>query len=330
MGPVVDGKYSIDAYMNCVDACYQTLKHKMNGRPLLQITDYNVFHTGGGYHVVKKAFERCIRAEDPKTKQDQREKYVQEKLLPSVHILKIVGPCHTVSSFLNIASVTMSKWDEAIGKVLLVFTYGSGCASSMYQLRFDELAWFDPLAIWKVKHFYRNAIKVNPALTMHNAYIETWMKFDYRPHGRQNFGFGYETYELDAYYLLEIDPWGRRFYHRGGMRTGPMNRKTQNATSLNYDKIENRHMREHFGSLPPNGEAWEKQIAVEDKKVNALEEKWKAIEEEMTFEPIEDKHNKHEYRGQKIVVQEVGGPTDADDEEEGEETTYQIDRKSVV
>ena len=24
----------------------------------------------------------------------------------------------------------------------------------------------------------------------------------------------------DAYYLLEIDPWGRRFYHRGGMRTG--------------------------------------------------------------------------------------------------------------
>ena len=24
----------------------------------------------------------------------------------------------------------------------------------------------------------------------------------------------------DVYYLLEIDPWGRRFYHRGGMRTG--------------------------------------------------------------------------------------------------------------
>lgn len=324
MGPVVDGKYSIDAYMNCVDACYQTLKHKMNGRPLLQITDYNVFHTGGGYHVVKKAFERCIRSEDPKTKQEQREKYVQEKLLPSVHLLKIIGPCHTVSSFLNISSVVMSKWDEAIGKVLLVFTYGSGCASSMYQLRFDELAWFDPLAVWKVKQFYRNAIHVSPSLTMHNIYIETWMKFDYRPHGRQTFGFGYDSYELDAYYLMEIDPWGRRFYHRGGMRSGPMNRKFQNATALNYDKVENRHMREHFGNLPPNGEAWEKQIAVEDKKVHALEAKWKAIEEEMTFEPIEDKENKHEYRGQNIVVQEVGGPTDADDEEEGEETTYQI------
>ena len=43
---------------------------------------------------------------------------------------------------------------------------------------------------------------------------------DARPHGRISFGYGYDTYELDTYYLLEIDPWGRRFYHRGGMRTG--------------------------------------------------------------------------------------------------------------
>ena len=28
------------------------------------------------------------------------------------------------------------------------------------------------------------------------------------------------AFSQDAYYLLEIDPWGRRFYHRGGMRTG--------------------------------------------------------------------------------------------------------------
>ncbi|CAE7472912.1 Hmgcs1 [Symbiodinium sp. CCMP2592] len=115
---------------------------------------------------------------------------------PRVNLLKIIGPCHTVSSFLNISSVVMTKWDEALGKILLVFTYGSGCASSMYQLRFDDIAWFDPLAIWKVKQFYRNAINVRPDLRMHQVYIDTWMKFDYRPHGRISFGFGYETYEL--------------------------------------------------------------------------------------------------------------------------------------
>ncbi|CAE7337755.1 HMGCS-1 [Symbiodinium natans] len=330
MGPVVDGKYSIDAYMNCVDACYQTLKHKMNGRPLLQITDYNVFHTGGGYHVVKKAFERCIRAEDPKTKADVRERYVAEKLLPSVNLLKVIGPCHTVSSFLNISSVVMTKWDEALGKILLVFTYGSGCASSMYQLRFDDIAWFDPLAIWKVKQFYRNAIHVRPDLRMHQVYIDTWMKFDYRPNGRISFGFGYETYELDVYYLLEIDPWGRRFYHRGGMRTGPMNRKVMNANALNYDKVENRHTREHFGHLPPNGEAWEKQENKEEKAARSLEDKWREIEQEMTFEPEVDADGQPAVvtekvaHGRKVVVREVGPPGEDEEEEEGEETTYQI------
>lgn len=329
MGPVVDGKYSIDAYMNCVDACYQTLKHKMNGRPLLSITDYNVFHTGGGYHVVKKAFERCIRAEDPKTKAEVREKYVQEKLLPSVNLLKIIGPCHTVSSFLNISSVVMTKWEEALGKILLVFTYGSGCASSMYQLRFDDMAWFDPLAVWKVKQFYRNAIHVSPDLRLHQVYIDTWMKFDYRPHGRISFGFGYDSYELDAYYLLEIDPWGRRFYHRGGMRTGPMNRKIMNSTALNYDKVENRHAREHFGQLPPNGEAWEKQENKEEKAARSLEDTWREIEHEMTFEPeveidgapsvVAEKVS----QGRTVVVREIGAPED-DDDEEGAETSYQI------
>ncbi|CAE8661666.1 unnamed protein product, partial [Polarella glacialis] len=257
MGPVVDGKYSIDAYMNCVDTCYHGLKQKMNGRPLLQITDYNVFHTGGGYHVVKKAFDRCIRSEDPKTPAAVREEYVKAKLLPSVHLLKLIGPCHTVSSFLNISSVIMSEWDKALGKILLVFTYGSGCASTMYQLRFDDIAWMDPLAVWKVRQLYREAINVKPECQLHQVYVDTWMKFDYRPHGRKLHGFGYHTLQLDAYYLMEIDPWGRRFYHRGGMRTGPMDTRKMNANAVHYDKIENRSLREKFGDLPPDGVSWE-------------------------------------------------------------------------
>lgn len=50
-------------------------------------------------------------------------------------LLKIIGPCHTVSSFLNTASVIMNRMEQALGKIILVFTYGSGCAASMYQMR---------------------------------------------------------------------------------------------------------------------------------------------------------------------------------------------------
>jgi len=278
MGPVVDGKYSIDAYMNCVDTCYQTLRKKMNDRPLLQISDYNVFHTGGGYHVVKKAFERCIRAENPKTPAEERDRYVQEKLLPSCHLLKIIGPCHTVSSFLNIASVIMSQWERALGKILIVFTYGSGCASSMYQVRFDDIAWMEPLAVWKTNRFYREALYVSPDYQIHQIYIGTWMKFDFRPIGRKMFGLGYDTYQMNVYYLMEIDPWGRRFFHRGGMRAGPLPKKHV----MHYDKIENRGMRKKYGDLP-EGASHDRAVREQD-PAQALEDRWKALEFEMTYD----------------------------------------------
>lgn len=326
MGPVVDGKYSIDAYMNCVDTCYKTLRAKMGDRPLLGITDYNVFHTGGGYHVVKKAFERCIRSENPKTPQEQRELYVQTKLLPSVNLLKIIGPCHTVSSFLNISSVVMQEWDKALGKVLLVFTYGSGCASSMYQLRFDDIMWMEPLAQWKVNTFYRNAINCKPDSTLHQVYIDTWMKFDYRPYGRRAHGYGYETYELDAYYLMEIDAWGRRFYHRGGMRAGPLKPRDQCEQAVHYDRVEGRGTRERYGDLP-DGDYHEK---LEDHKAEgkakSLEDKWRQLELDLQFEAevsetsqlevVEEKLSKYN-QGQKVVVKQVK-------KEEGVEHTYHI------
>lgn len=273
MGPVVDGKYSIDAYMNCVEACYHGLKAKMNDRRILEITDYNVFHTGGGYHIVKKAFERFIRAEDVKTIGEVRDKMVQEKLMPSVHLLKIIGPCHTVSSFLNISSCAMHEWDRALGKILCVFTYGSGCASSCYQMRFDDIPWFEPLQTWKVK-FYRDSIYQPPSSWLFEPYRLTWMKFDYRPYGRRLFNIPVESYLLDVYHLMEIDPWGRRFYHRGGLRAGPLAPEHR----LRYDEIECRGMRERYGPTPLPPEEQKKSLADE----------WRELEFEMTYDPLED------------------------------------------
>ncbi|CAK9087574.1 Hydroxymethylglutaryl-CoA synthase 1 (HMG-CoA synthase 1) (3-hydroxy-3-methylglutaryl coenzyme A synthase 1) [Durusdinium trenchii] len=159
MAPITDGKYSVECYLDALDACHSTLRQKLNGRGPLEVTDLNVFHTGGGYHIVKKAFERLVRAEQKGIKPDEKERLVQEKLAPSVSLLKIIGPCHTVSSFLNTSSVIMNKMEQALGKIILVFTYGSGCAASMYQMRVDDVPFFDPLEIWKLQ-FYRNAIKV--------------------------------------------------------------------------------------------------------------------------------------------------------------------------
>ena len=56
-----------------LDACHSTLRQKLNGRGPLELTDLNVFHTGGGYHIVRKAFERLVRAENRGIKVDEKE-----------------------------------------------------------------------------------------------------------------------------------------------------------------------------------------------------------------------------------------------------------------
>ncbi|CAE8636257.1 unnamed protein product, partial [Polarella glacialis] len=272
IAPITDGKYSVECYLDALDVCYATLRQKLNGRGPLEVTDYNVFHTGGGYHVVRKAFERMCRAEYKNLKPAERDELNQSKLAPSVSLLKIIGPCHTVSSFLNTASVCMNTMEKALGKVILVFTYGSGCAASLYQMRVDDVPFFDPLEVWKLQ-FYRNAIKLKPWEShIHNFYVETWMKFDYIPHGRRTGKISVWSYEDDVYYLMQIDKFGRRFYHRGGLATGPLD----DSLRLPVDKAEERPQREHFGPILQRPQPKAK---LEDSK----EERFREIEYAMAF-----------------------------------------------
>lgn len=319
MSPIVDGKYSIDCYMQCIDACYQGMKKKMNDREFLSLSDYNVFHTGGGYHVVKKAFERVIRNEEPKMLAEQRDRLVVGKLNPSCHLLKLIGPCHTVSSFLNISSVCMSQWDKALGRITIVFTYGSGAAASMYQLRHDDIPWMKSLGLWKCD-FYRSALHQNPWTMIHEIYCQTWMKFDYQPVGRTSFEYGPETLEKDAYYLMEIDPWGRRFYHRGGMATGPLDKQYHRPA----DVAENRHMRERYLHFPVG--------KVEER---TAEDEWKELEYEMTYNPddapeyeiIEESFSKKHPDHKTVVVSMIEGTGTKHGStvlNDGEDHTYQI------
>jgi len=273
IGPVVDGKYSIDAYMTCIDTCYECVKKKQNDKPLFSTTDYNVFHTGGGFHIVKKAFERMCRADDPGSSHEQRQTLVQKRLIPSVHLLKIIGPCHTVSSFLNISSVVMSQWEKALGRICIVFTYGSGCASSMYQIRWDDIPWMVPLAAWKIE-FYREAIWQHPSTNIQDVYCAIWMKFDYRPIARAMFQIDPWKYQLDVYYLMEIDKWGRRFYHRGGIIAPALDPQYR----VRVDKAEGRPRREKFGAIPEKPAEPEK----------TLRDQWEDIEYEMTYDNTYD------------------------------------------
>eukprot|EP00811_Abedinium_folium_P008980 NODE_1829_length_2363_cov_13.046512.p1 GENE.NODE_1829_length_2363_cov_13.046512~~NODE_1829_length_2363_cov_13.046512.p1 ORF type:complete len:669 (+),score=203.83 NODE_1829_length_2363_cov_13.046512:99-2105(+) len=247
MTPISDGKYSVDAYMQCIEICFENLKKKMN-RSVVPDLDYCVFHTGGGYHIIKKAFERLLKSHDSTITFDQRQEMHDRMLMPSVHVTKIVGPCHTVSSFLNISSVVMNAWSAALGKILLVFTFEA----------------------WRIK-FYRHALLQPPSSLLHEYYCNTWQRFDFMPHGRRDCGVDVWALEKDVYYLMEIDPWGRRWYHRGGIMTEPIAADMK----LLVDDLESRKMREHYGPVPESEPK---------EKPKLIMEKWKDIEYQLMIE----------------------------------------------
>merc|ERR1719503_9419 len=100
------------------------------------------------------------------------------------------------------------------------------------------------------------------------------MKFDYYPKGRRENGIDLTLYEKDVYYLMEIDKFGRRMYHRGGLMTGPLEEKYR----LPADDAEERPMRDKYGPIP------NKAIKEDEQKKPSIEDSRRALEYEMTFD----------------------------------------------
>mmetsp|Transcript_88497 Transcript_88497/g.162171 ORF Transcript_88497/g.162171 Transcript_88497/m.162171 type:complete len:400 (+) Transcript_88497:2-1201(+) len=116
------------------------------------------------------------------------------------------------------------------------------------------------------------------------------MKFDYFPHGRNDFNIDLATtLQEDVYYLMEIDNFGRRFYIRGGLKGKPHAKEYR----VDADIAEGRHGREHYPPLAPanhveHPDGLIKVLKIDGQKkkaeIDAQEALWRAIEYEMTSE----------------------------------------------
>merc|ERR550532_906222 len=100
------------------------------------------------------------------------------------------------------------------------------------------------------------------------------MKFDYRPVARKYYQIDPWKYQLNAYYLMEIDKWGRRFYHRGSIVAPALDPKWR----VRVDKAEGRPKRERFEMVTEKSKPPEK----------VLEDRWRELEYEMTYDNTYD------------------------------------------
>jgi len=239
--PVVDGKLSIQCYLNALDQCYKSYLNKCNDNMNLNKFDSFIFHTPY-CKLVQKSLARLYLNDfiNSSTKDEnypglehykdlhlpdtyfdrdvekifmERSKSIFEKMTkPSLLLASRVGNMYTPSVYSGLASYLVSLPLENLpGKKIGVFSYGSGLASSMYSIKIvdNEL----PALINNLKKSIDNLEK-RTRLTpeQFTEVLEIRQKSlhqaPYLPVGNKNQLFA------GTWYLSNIDELHRRYYER--------------------------------------------------------------------------------------------------------------------
>jgi len=221
MAPIVDGPGSIDVYYECLDGCQRGLMEKRGLTHVIDDSDFCVFHLGSGPKFVKHAFERCIgnsfgfnpakggrsKRYDGKLGIDETTTLFNQKVAPSLRLATRIGPQHTAATYTNITSLCVHEGPKGLkGKTVNVFSYGSGAAATMFRLKVKRL----PGVVQDIHAVLdkRNFVDAGQFDKIMDEYAETYARFDLTARVRNGPQPG------GAYYLRDIDKFGRRAYYQ--------------------------------------------------------------------------------------------------------------------
>ncbi|KAI9506011.1 3-hydroxy-3-methylglutaryl coenzyme A synthase [Coemansia spiralis] len=241
--PIVDGPLSVTSYVRAVDHAYTAYLDKLEKvegvtNPSLRDIDYIVFHSPYTKQVVKgfarMAYNDFLRnpeneayAEVQQFKDVSREESYGNKVLekafinvskkefaiktePSLFAASNIGNMYTGSVFFGIASlVTQVPYEQLKGKRVAFFSYGSGCAASMYSFRFRS----DTAAITQTLDL---AARLESRIKASPVEFESTMELREKTHNAQDYEPAGNVAELfpGTYYLQKIDTMWRRAYGR--------------------------------------------------------------------------------------------------------------------
>lgn len=166
--PVVDGKLSVTCYYRALDNCYRLFRERFqqaHGRPFSTVkdADFALYHSPYT-KLVRRSFARtiygdylanpdseCFAAVPKEVRSLSAEASYTDKTLqttfdniteedykamvePSLLLPKQLGNSYTASLYTGLQSLIDNQGQELAGKRLLLFSYGSGLAATMFSL----------------------------------------------------------------------------------------------------------------------------------------------------------------------------------------------------
>jgi hydroxymethylglutaryl-CoA synthase len=240
--PVVDGKLSVECYLRAVDNCYARYRdrfEKQEGKKFdLSQVDYVVFHAPYN-KLVQKSLSRLVYndflrdSSNPKyaplaefnnvglgeksyvnPKLDQAlsnfsKPTYQQKTVPSTVVPKQLGNIYCGSLYAGLLSVISEVGDGLIGKRVLMFSYGSGLASSFFSFSFRASIKYVNTKM-DVKNRLAKRINVQP-----EQFVKT-LQLREKRHGAKDYtpSDPIDTLLPGTFYLTKVDSKLRRSYAR--------------------------------------------------------------------------------------------------------------------
>nr|ANW09589.1 HMG CoA synthase [Monochamus alternatus] len=250
--PVVDGKLSIQCYLNALDQCYQQYCNKVSKKLNIQVDvnrfDAILFHSPYG-KLVQKSLARLVlndyvqSSEEEKTRKypelvkfnnvkleesyfdrdiekaflNYSKETFDKKTSPSLLIASQVGNMYTPSLYGGLISLLINKSAaELAGQRIAMFSYGSGLAASFFSITVTQNC--SPSS--PLQKLVSNLNYVKPLLELRQK-IEP-KKFESTLELRQKTCHSapyepissIENFFPGTYYLIKIDEQHRRFYDR--------------------------------------------------------------------------------------------------------------------
>ncbi|XP_053394830.1 hydroxymethylglutaryl-CoA synthase 1-like isoform X3 [Mercenaria mercenaria] len=269
--PVVDGKLSIQCYLHALDKCYEIISRKLQSgghksdSSLLDSADAFVFHSpfcklvqksvarimlndflrepDPGKKQVYSGLEafRDIRLEDTYFNKEIETAFITaskpafiKKTKPSLLLANQVGNMYTPSVYGGLVSFLISRPVEDLsGCRIILFSYGSGLASSMYSVRVtDDLSPLSPLhrlvnnlSDVELRLVRRKKVTAKEFDQLMKLRETTHHKAPYKPVGNTEHIFP------GTWYLTDIDDKHRRKYERKPLQS-PVDLNDQSTEKL--------------------------------------------------------------------------------------------------
>ncbi|MGE5253424.1 MAG: hydroxymethylglutaryl-CoA synthase [Planctomycetaceae bacterium] len=135
--PIVDGKYSIDCYLEALEGAYSHLRSNLGierGK-LLENLDYLVYHMPFS-HMAKKAHRHLIDLEydglGSTAKEQLFAQSFSQKVEPGLWGAREVGNIYTGSVYMGLIGLLETEGEKSEGKRIGIFSYGSGCGAEFF------------------------------------------------------------------------------------------------------------------------------------------------------------------------------------------------------